>query len=69
MFLKMLKLGTSKVRLQSYIVQKARIRYDWSFLLLKMLKQVTTGVLKILIRAYILIIKWITRSLNMVVNN
>ena len=45
MFLKILKLGTAKVQLQSYIVQKAKIRYGWSFLLWKMQKYVTAGVL------------------------
>ena len=39
-FLKMLKLGTAKVQLRCYIVQKAKIRCGWGFLLLKMLKYV-----------------------------
>ena len=45
MFLKMLKIGMAKIWLGSCIVQKAKIRYGWSFLLLKMLKQVPVGVL------------------------
>ena len=37
--LKMLKLGTAKVRLVSCIIQKAKIRYTLDFNLFKMLKQ------------------------------
>ena len=36
--LKMLKEGTVKVRLGSYIVPQAKTRYGWGFILLKMLK-------------------------------
>ena len=38
MLLKMLSQGTAKVRLGSYIFEKAKIRYGCSFILLKILK-------------------------------
>ena len=47
-FLKMLKLGMTKVWLGSF-VPKAKIKYDWSFSLLEILKQLTAGVLFYLI--------------------
>ena len=39
----MLKLGTAKVRLESYSVQKAKIMYDWNFRLLEMLSKLLLG--------------------------
>ena len=41
----MLKQGTAKVRLGSYIIQKAKIRYRERFNLFKMLKQGTAEAL------------------------
>ena len=34
---------TTKVRLGSYIVQKAKVRYGWGFLRLKMINEGTAG--------------------------
>ena len=40
----MLKQGTTRIRLKSYIVKKAKDRYSLGFILLKMLKEDLQGI-------------------------